>query len=407
MVNDQAVTPSASPTAWHATPPSCYASRQRIATDDIDEMACEAGWCATLMEKPYHEVCSPTLPECRAYIEEEAMQTRVENRFYWNLHVFPSIVFHPRHHTNGRIMKEINLTEPEAIALRKQAVDNPTREDLKPYLNPVLDDSASVYFSGQFLTPLNPAQTWSISLSIPPSTPGATSFAHDPPVMFRIPRMPGPAALDRNSTDDVTLALQSALLRPFAKDSREDDFVANLDRNCPFWKVHDDAIGQRAFTVRRDVTATLPDDLPTDPYDTRWKTTETQGTRTVLRDARTLENQLAIVRNRDLVYSDYWWKGCPVVEEGSLRMTKKQAMDFLTEPIPTCNLEELSRALYSIYTPIYYMFHRDGDERENHFAWKRMTEVDFYVRRAGGRLYDLNYANCPETRVSRLLRGSP
>ncbi len=392
------------PDRWFQTAPSCYASRPKIAGDDIDQMACEGEWCATLDQKPHHEVCSATRPECRAYIDEDAMSTRVAANFYWNLHVFPSIVFHPRHHTNGRIMTEIVLTQAEAEAKRLGAANNPGKEDLKPYISPVMDDSMSVYFSGQFSAPQLPSETWVLSLDIPAAAPGATSFYHDPAIIFRIPRMPTVGDLDRASFSETTHALQAALLRPFAKSLKDDQFLTAVDVKCPFWKLHDDDLGKKAFDIRTDIEAELPDVIPTDPHDIAWKTTVEEGARTYLRDARTLKNQMAIVRKKEFVYSDYWWKGCPQAERSPLALTKKQMLDLITEPVPTCNLLELRDAVTRVYNPIYEILRTDGDVNEAGLALRRAEEAEYHVMGPGAAIFKYDYTNCPESIVTRFVR---
>jgi hypothetical protein len=405
VVNDQDIDPRAAPTLWYPTPPSCYASRSKSAGDVVDNMACEGEWCATLEAQQHHEVCHPTRNECRSYIDEDAMTTHVENQFYWNLHIFPKIVYHPRHHATGRIMTEVSMDAAQAETAKKNAIANPGLDNLKPYLNPILDDSASVFFSGQFRTPASGAQF--VSLDIPAIAPGGTTFTHDPAIMYRISSMPGPGSFDRSSTSDLSRAIQAALLRPFAKNTQDDQFIREIDTRCPTWRYYDDDLGKNAFAIRNDVTATLPDALPADPYDSRWKVQVKEGDNTYLRDARTLDNQMAIVRNRDIIYSDYWWKGCPEKAFSSFKMTKKQLLDFITEPVPTCNLIELQQSVDRIYGKIYSIFRADRDENEATLAYRRMSEADFQVKRFGSKIHDFKYENCPETTVSQLLRRMP
>lgn len=399
-INGQSVEPSAITDEWFSEPPTCYASRQRMAGDDIDEMACENGWCASMFHTGFNEVCSATGSECRSYIEESDLSTRSTNRYYWNLHLFPKVVLHPKHQSTGRVMTEISLTEAQAITLRDQAVANPSNETLKPYLNPVLDDSASVIFSGQFLTPENPQASF-LSLDIPASSPGATSFTHDPKYVFRIPSMPDDNAMALNTTTDLGRALRAALLRPYAKSNRDDEFLQRLDSNCPFWATRDMEIGKQAFSIR-PLTASLPDAIPSDPYDPSWKRQVTEGGMTYLRDNRTLENQLAIVRNIDFSYSDYWWKGCPD-RERVLGLTKKQMLDFVSNSIPLCNLKEVAAANSRVYMPIYQTFANDGDKDEALTTSKRITQVEQISQRFQGQLNNYTYENCPTTELSVLV----
>lgn len=400
-LNGANVYPSSLQGEWLPDPPICYAARARTSNDDLDEMACENGWCASMYQTGFHEVCSTTEAECRSYIDEGNMSARPSSRFYWNLHIFPRVVLNPKHHATGRIMTEITLNEAQATALRNQAVANPANETLKPYLNPVLNDSASVIFSGQFLTPDNPQASF-LSLDIPSTGQGGTSFTHDPKYAFRISGMPTDFEMDINSTSDAARALRAALLRPYAKSNADDRFLERLDANCQFWQLRDMDIGKRAFSIR-PMSVTLPDALPSDPYDPAWKKQVREGNVTYNRDNRVIENQLAIVRNLEFRYSDYWWKGCPDREREPTGMTKKQMMDFIAHPVPVCNLKHVAAAYEKAYWPIFQTFTGDDDNYEAEQTYKRMMQAGQIANRYAARLNDFSYENCPVTPLSILV----
>ncbi len=387
---------------WLFDPPECYASRPARAQDKEDKDLCESHWCVDPNpppDDPFPETCNDTYTECHFVVEESALQTRPSTVSFWNLHLFPKIVVHPRHPATGRVMKEISLSEEQAESFRQQAIDNPDNQDLKPYLNPVLDDSASVYFSGQFLWPaLNPDQVWSVSLEIKAAGEGGTGFSHDPPYAYRIA-----------SFDDWT-GLQKALLLPFARGDVEKEFLENLDTRCPGWAFQDRIIGQEAFEVKEGLDVTLPDVLSMEPTDPRWKQVKQERVpvdggyevRTIVEEDRVLSGQMAIVRKVDFPYGDYFWKGCPDLEDSFFKLTRSQVLRVLSQPVPTCNLDNLSKAA-AFYRRLEVRFKSTEDAKEKEMAEKRALEAEFQFERTKGKERPTGLV-CPDTPVDLLLR---
>lgn len=407
FINGVSVTPKrdAREWQWYFEPPECYASRPAIPQDKQDMDLCQNHWCTDPIEdkeNPAQEACKDDFTECRYVIEEETHKTKPSPRFFWNLHLFPKIVFHPRQHITGRIIKEESLTEEEAQTLRQQAIGSPTNEDLKPYLNPVMDDSASVYFSGQFRGPDgNLDAVWSISLDIRAEGEGATGYSHDPPAAYRI------------ASFDDWVGLRRALLLPFAEGDEEKDFYANLDTRCPNWIVLDRLIGERAYQIRDDLSVTLPDVLPPETTDPAWRMMRQERVqvdggwqvRTIIEENRVISDQKALVRNLDFPYGDFFWKRCPDLDDGSFRMTKSQIVRFMARPVPTCNLTALSRAS-EVYQSLGKRFRRADEDPERNLAARRAQEaLNLYDRtKAKERPADLR---CPETSLDVLLRRVP
>ena len=185
------------------------------------------------------------------------------------------------------------MSEDEAEANRQKALADPGNDSLKIYLNPVFDDSASVYFSGQFIwEEETPATVSSISLEVTPQDEGSTGFSHDPPVAYRI-----------ESLDDEE-GLQKALLLPFAHDDEEKVFLENLDGNCPGFAFKDEWIGGQAFAVKSGLEVTLPDLLPPQTTDPLWKKVTQEKVqvdggfeiKTTVVDDKILTDQIALVR---------------------------------------------------------------------------------------------------------------
>lgn len=308
------------------------------------------------------------------------MHSRPSSRMFWNVHIYPRVILHPRHPATGRIMKEITMTEEDAVAKRQEALDNASDQNLKPYLNPVLDDSASVYFSGQFLWPdAGPDGVWSISMDVTPEGDGATGFYHDPPAAYRI-----------QSLSDAA-GLQSALLLPFAKGQEEQGFLAELDQRCSGWGGKDRVIGQKAFSVQSDLSVVLPDILPAETSDPAWTLTRQEKVavdggwqiRTIVEENSTLEGQTALVRNPDFPYGDYFWKGCPDLEDETFKITKSQLARILASPVPTCNASTLAQA-EGIYRRIQGLFTRPEEADEKDLAGRRADEAAFLWRRDQG-----------------------
>lgn len=404
FINDQAVSPSSQSTDWIWTfsEPTCYAARAAQAQDRLNKDLCQDGWCSDptpAPEDPYREACNETYTECRHYVDESAMTSRPSTAQFWNLHIPAKIVFHPKHHSTGRIMMEESLDEAQATALRRQAVDNPGEDRLKPYLNMVFDDSASVYFSGQFIPPsTNPNSIWELALDVPAQGEGGTSFSHDPPVAFRI----------RSFNDRE--GLQAALLMPFAKSNEEREFLRTIDLSCPGWLAKDRRIGERAFTIRDDVAATLPDILPTDPSDGTWKKLKQErvalpgggfSVRTFYEDDRVLTGQRAIVRNTQFPYSDYFWKGCPDLENDRFQLTKSQLASFLNKSIPTCNITSVYQAAW-VYNSVAEVFSDIKDSKERTLAEKRRAESSFHFDRLRDRERPETY-ECPPTALDNVI----
>ncbi len=403
-INGSAVLPTRTPSAyqWFFDPPECYASRPARLEDKEEKDLCENHWCVDPNpppNEPYPESCNDTYTECHNVVDESAMQFKPSTKSFWNLHLFPKIVVHPRHPATGRVMKEISLTEKEAGDFRQRAIDNPGNADLKSYLNPVLDDSASVYFSGQFLWPaLIPDPVWSVNMEIKAEGEGGTGFAHDPPMAYRIA-----------SFDDWT-GLQKALLLPFARDDAEKDFLENLDTRCPGWAFQDRLMGKRAFSVKQGLEVTLPDVLPMEPTDPRWKQVKQERVsvdggwevRTVVEEDRILSGQMAIVRNVDFPYGDYFWKGCPDLEDSFFNQTRSQVLRILGQSVPTCNLGNLAKAA-GFYRRLELRFGRPEDAKEKEMAEQRALEAEFQFERTKGKERPVGMT-CPDTPVDVLLR---
>jgi hypothetical protein len=407
FTNGEAVTPVRESRSWrwYFDPPECHASRPATAQDRQEKDLCQDHWCSDPVDDPaeaFREVCKDDYTECRYVIDESTHRTRGSTRSFWNLHIYPRIVYHPRHHVTGRIMKEITVSLEEAEEMRRLAIANQGDEDLKPYLNPVLDDSASVWFSGQFLDPPgNPDASWSLSLDIPPEGEGATVYTHDPPRAYRI------------ASFDDWIGLRKALLLPFAEDPVEEEFLANLDTRCPGWMFMDRWIGQRAFSVRDGLDVTLPDVLPPETTDPGWKVMRQERVqvnggwevRTIVDENRVLKGQKALVRNLDFPYGDFFWKGCPDLDDAQTGLTKAQVARLLARPVPTCNLEALSRAP-DIYRRLGMRFRRPDEEDERHMASRRAQEAEFQYDRIRNKERPEGL-RCPESHLDQLVRRFP
>jgi hypothetical protein len=407
FINGESVNPRrpASEWQWFYDPPECHATRPATLQDREGMELCQNGWCTHPIEdpaQPAQEACKEDFTECRYAIEEGTHKVKGSTRFFWNLHLFPKIIFHPRQHITGRIIKEESLSEEEALAMRQRAIDNPRNEDMKPYLNPVLDDSLSVYFSGQFLGPSGAADgVWSLSLDIPAEGEGATGYSHDPPAAFRIA-----------SLEDWA-GLRKALLLPFAESEEEKEFLSNLDSRCPGWIQKDRWIGEQAFTVREGLAVTLPDVLPPETVDPSWRwmkqeRVQVEGgyqVRTVVVENRVLNGQKALVRNMGFPYGDYFWKGCPDWEEGTPRVTKAQAVRFLARPVSTCNLATLAQA-QDLYLRLGMRFRSPNEQEERVLANKRAEEAQFQYNRTKDKERPEGL-RCPESPLDHLVRRLP
>ena len=404
MVNGKEISPTATETewTWDLSLPTCYASHPASEVDKEEKDLCEGGWCSDPTpdpKDPYPEACDDAYTECRHYVDESLIKTKASEIQFWNLHIPAKIVMHPKHHSTGRIMKEVSMTEEEADAMRKVAIANPDEDKYKPYLNPVFDDSASVYFSGQFLAIAGAASSLSeLNFDLQAKSDGASSYSHDPAKAYRI----------RTLGDKE--GLQAALLMPFAKNDDEKEWLRNLDINCPGWQYNDTRIGERAFTIVDSVDATLPDVIPNSPTDEKWKTLRQEKVplpsggyfvRNFYDDARILKAQKSIVRNNKFLYSDYFWKGCPDLENLTFKYTKSQIAQFLNLPVPVCNLKSLifSPALYRAFSGI---FSNPNEKREKALADKRVQEAQFLYKRNSKRERPETYT-CPETALDILL----
>ena len=404
LMNGEETTPSLDSRNWHwfYEVPDCYACRPARQQDRQEKNLCQNHWCSDPTDEEtstVQEVCDDAYTECRQIIEEPSMKSRPSTRFFWNLHLFPKIILHPRHPATGRIMKEIPLSEEQAVTLRKQAIGSPGNEELKPYLNPAMDDSASVYFSGQFLwTDENADGVWSIRMEVSAEGEGSTGFFHDPPGAYRI------------SSFDDWLGLQKALLLPFSRDDAEREFLSALDTRCPGWAFMDRLIGQKAFSVQEDLEVTLPDVLPAEPSDPAWtrvrqERVEVNGgveVRTVVAEDRTLTGQSALVRNINFPYGDYFWKGCPDLEDGTFHRTKSQLARILSWPVPTCNLSTLTQAP-GLYRNIGMRFKGLEDAEEKALAEQRAKEAEFQYERTRQKERPADLT-CPDTPLDLLLK---
>ncbi len=404
FINGQSINPTKDSRTWQwfYQAPECYAARPARAQDKQDKDLCQDHWCTSPIDgedAEYKEACDESFLECRVVVEEESMRPRPSSRMFWNLHIYPLIVFHPRHPATGRIMKEIVMSEEEVLEKRRQAIENPSNQELKPYLSPVMDDSASVYFSAQFLWPdPGPNGVWSVSMDVRPEADGATGFYHDPPAAYRI-----------QSFMDWT-GLQKALLLPFAKDDVDKAFLSDIDTRCPGWMFQDRIIGQQAFTVKTGLEVTLPDVLPPETSDPAWTRTRQERVavnggwevRTIVEEDRTLSDQAALVRNLDFPYGDYFWKGCPDLDDGYFHLTKSQLVRILAHPVPGCNPSTLSKA-EALYKRLQTRFTKDGDKEEWNLAERRANEAAFLWRRnqAKDRPADLE---CPDTPLDKMVQ---
>jgi hypothetical protein len=327
------------------------------------------------------------------------MRTRPSSRTFWNLHIHPLIILHPRHPATGRIMKEILLTEDEAEEKRRQAIANPSNQELKPFLSPVMDDSASVWFSAQFLWPdPGTAGVWSISMEVKPEADGATGFYHDPPAAYRI-----------QSFSDWP-GLQNALLLPFARDDADKAFLASIDTRCPGWMFQDRIIGQLAFNVKSGLDVTLPDVLPAETSDPAWTRTHQERVainggwevRTIVEEDRILEGQMALVRNMDFPYGDYFWKGCPDLDDFYFHLTRSQLIRILALPVPVCNRSTLANA-EALYRRVQARFARPEDMEERGLAGRRTDEAAFLWRRNQGKERPADF-QCPDIPLDAMVR---
>ena len=404
FINGQAVTPTKDTRAWQwfFEAPDCHASRPARAQDRKEKDLCQNHWCSSPLDgedTELKEACDEGFTECRVIIEEESMRTRPSNRMFWNLHIFPKIIFHPRHPATGRVMKEISMTEEQAQEKRQDAIGHPSNQDLKPYLSPVMDDSSSIYFSGQFLWPdVGPNGVWSISMDVSPEGDGATGFYHDPPAAFRI-----------QSFSDW-LGLQKAMLLPFARDETENTFLSEIDTRCSGWAFQDRLIGQSAFSVKASLQVVLPDVLPSETSDPAWTRTRQERVlvnggyevRTIVDEDRTLSDQVALVRNSEFPYGDYFWKGCPDLDDGFFHMTRSQLVQLLVAPVPTCNASTLAQA-EGIYKRIQSRFTRTDDREERDLAGRRSEEAAFLFRRDQGRERPTGF-KCPDSPLDVVVR---
>lgn len=409
FINGQSITPSRDSRAWQwfYQSPECYATRPARAQDRQEKDLCQNHWCTSPLDgedAEYKEACDESFSECRVVIEEESMRPRPSSRMFWNLHIYPLIVLNPRHQATGRIMKEISLTEAEARNKRREAIENPSNQDLKPYLSPVMDDSASVYFSGQFLWPEAGSNgVWSISMDVRPEEDGATGFYHDPPAAYRI-----------QSFEDWA-GLQKALLLPFAKDEVDKSFLSGIDTRCPGWMLRDRTIGQQAFKIQPGLDVTLPDVLPPETSDPAWTRTRQERVavnggweiRTIVEEDRVLKGQTALVRNPDFPYGDYFWKACPDPADPDFRQTRSQMVRMLALPVPVCNPSTLSVA-EGLYKRLQARFSSPEDKDQWDLAGRRAEEAAFLWRRNGAKDRPEGI-QCPESPLDVLLKwiGSP
>ena len=409
LINGEAVAPTRDSRAWKwfYETPDCYASRPARAQDKAEKNLCQNGWCIdpTAEESdPVQEACDEAYTECRQGVEESEMRSKPSTRYFWNVHLFPKIIMHPRNPVTGRIIKEESMGEDEAFAKRQQAISHSGDADLKPYLNPALDDSASVYFSGQFLAGGDGEGTVStLSFDVPADGEGGTGFYHDPPAAYRI------------ASFDDWYGLQTALLLPFAGDESEKAFLTDLDKRCPGWAFQDRIIGQGAFEVKDNLDVTLPDILPASPSDPTWTRIRQErvnvdggvAVRTIVEEDRILNGQRALVRKKDFPYGDYFWKGCPDLDDGSLRMTRSQLARILALPVPTCDLAVLSRA-EALYAKIVIRFKADADAEERALALRRAQEAAFQYARTKDKERPTGFT-CPDTPLGMLVRrvGGP
>ena len=409
VMNEEVVTPTQDNRnwKWFYEVPSCYASRPARAQDKTEKNLCQNGWCVdpTTDEKSeIQETCDEAFTECRQDVEESSMRLRPSTRFFWNLHIYPKIVLHPRNPITGRIIKEVSLTEDQAVSKRQEALDNPGNAELKAYLNPIMDDSASVYFSGQFLaSDGNQNALSSLNFDVPAEGEGASGFYHDPPAAYRLASFEDWQGLNR------------ALLLPFARDDAEKAFLEALDERCPGRAFQDRIIGQMAFTVQTDLDVTLPDILPAAPTDPAWtKIRQEQvnvdggvAVRTIVEEDRVLKGQRALVQNPNFPYGDFFWKGCPDLDDETLHMTRAQLARILALPVPTCDLVILSRA-EALYNKIAVRFRAASDAEERALALARAQEAAFQYDRTKTKERPADLV-CPETPLGILVRkmGGP
>ena len=71
---------------------------------------------------------------------DKNLEYRTENLGYWQVHVYPEIWYYPRDYTTGQavIYDTLKKNHTEALALKKQSIDNPNSTELKYWRNPFI-----------------------------------------------------------------------------------------------------------------------------------------------------------------------------------------------------------------------------------------------------------------------------
>jgi len=373
-----------SQTLWFDKEPECFAVRGFIHGIDTKKTSCQNGWCANDLagstnDPRENDVCNQALGVCQNFATN--YEKRQSKSMFWNLHVFPRVIWNPRHHITGRIIVEDSYEDYEMDSLRNDAIANKGDELKKKFLNPQFSQDESVIFSAQFGIPegLSPSQIIELNFDLKGSDE-KTSYYHSPTRAYRV------------SSFSAISEIKKAILLPFA-DENNFEWVENLDMNCPGWQSSDKRIGERAFNIVGDLSVSYGENIPQNVIDPTWFEYEQKIIEGPDGEVKTvwerkmkgkLDGQTAIVRNPDFPYQDYWWKGCPDMPADSrVPYTKKQIKSVLYTNIPKCDPSKFHNynIIYRYFG--YYVFNSKQDPEESKLALKRSNQAMAFANKFG------------------------
>lgn len=231
---------------------------------------------------------------------------------FWQVHITPKICWYPRDIFTGepKIVDTLRMTLEQAMAKKKESLDNPDKVDLKYYRNPYFSDSASCYSSISFFDqvlsgqkPLNERDF----ISVRNITEDTSKKADQPRVDLYIDHIPGRIV----RLKQVPYALERAIVTLYSE--TDDEFYAqdSLYDACFNWKFNDEEIGKLRY----------PDSLQS--------------------------KNKPLKKNSTFDEAKYQYFGCPCLGITELNgYTKAQIRRFLFQQPPMCSYKEMCKAMF-------------------------------------------------------------
>lgn len=231
-------------------------------------------------------------------LPDKKLTFKTENLGYWQVHVYPEIWYYPRDYTTGQavIYDTLKKSHTEALALKKQSIENPNSTELKYWRNPYFSDSASTVISFAFTedgTVLKDQRFIWLSGS---AIGSKISYEHYPKKMYSI---------------SSRQSLRAALLQLYSASDDDEQYAQTLDLRCgeSTWEAIDEANGRIIFPLNK-------------------------------------RNKGVYERDWNVNDGYFRYNGCPCARSDELgNRTKAEIRRFIVYPVPTCNLDDIMAAM--------------------------------------------------------------